>query len=157
METLVSDVKYGWRQIVKNPFFSITVVVVLALGIGANTAIFSVINAVLIKPLPYKDSEQLVMLWQRFPNIGMPKDQNYTSAPEFLDVRRYSSAFSDVAAMQQTGMNIRVADLPEMISGQRVSASFFELLGVPAELGRTFLPEEEQLGRDTVLVLSHGL
>ena len=157
METLVSDVKYGWRQIVKNPFFSITVVVVLALGIGANTAIFSAINAVLIKPLPYKDSEQLVMLWQRFPNIGMPKDQNYTSAPEFLDVRRYSSAFSDVAAMQQTGMNIRVADLPEMISGQRVSASFFELLGVPAELGRTFLPEEEQLGRDTVLVLSHGL
>src|SRR6185503_9268865 len=157
METLVSDVKYGWRQIVKNPFFSITVVVVLALGIGANTAIFSVINAVLIKPLPYKDSEQLVMLWQRFPNIGMPKDQNFTSPPEFLDVRRYSSAFSDVAAMQSTGLSIRVGDTPELIPGQRVSANFFELLGEEAQIGRTFLPEEEQLGRDTVLVLSHGL
>jgi putative ABC transport system permease protein len=157
METLISDIKYGWRLIVKNPFFSLTVVVVLALGIGANTAIFSVINAVLLKPLPYPDSEQLVMLWQRFPGIGLPKDQNFTSPPELVDVRRHSSAFSDVAAMQATGVNIRVGDTPEMISGQRVSASFFKLLGTDAQLGRMFLPEEEQLGRDTVLVLSHGL
>ena len=157
METLISYVKYGWRLIVKNPFFSLTVVVVLALGIGANTAIFSVVNAVLLKPLPYQDSEQLVMLWQRFPGIGLPKDQNFTSPPEFLDVRRYSTAFSDVAAMQATGLSIRVGDTPELIPGQRVSASFFKLLGAEAQLGRTFLPEEEQLGRDTVLVLSHGL
>jgi putative ABC transport system permease protein len=157
VETLISDVKYGWRLIVKNPFFSLTVVVVLGLGIGANAAIFSVINAVLIKPLPYQDSEQLVMLWQRWPGIGMPKDQNYTSAPEFLDVRRYSSAFSDVAAMRSAGLNIRVGDTPELIPSQLVSANFFELLGEEAQLGRTFLPEEEQLGRDTVLVLSHGL
>ena len=157
METLISDIKYGWRLIVKNPFFSMTVVVVLALGIGANTAIFSVVNAVLLKPLPYQDSEQLVMLWQRFPGIGIPKDQNYTSPPEFLDVRRYSTAFSDVAAMQSTGVSIRVGDTPELIPGQRVSANFFKLLGAEAQLGRTFVPEEEQLGRDTVLVLSHGL
>jgi putative ABC transport system permease protein len=157
METLISDIKYGWRLIVKNPFFSLTVVVVLALGIGANTAIFSVINAVLLQPLPYRDSEQLVMLWQRFPGIGLPKDQNFTSPPEFIDVRRHSSAFSDVAAMQSTGVNIRVGDTPEMIPGQRVSANFFKLLGTEAQLGRMFLPEEEQLGRDTVLVLSHGL
>jgi len=157
METLISDIKYGWRLIVKNPFFSMTVVVVLALGIGANTALFSVINAVLLKPLPYQDAEQLVMLWQRFPGIGLPKDQNFTSPPELIDVRRYSSAFSDVAAMQSTGVNIRVGDTPEMIPGQRVSANFFKLLGTEAQLGRMFLPEEEQLGRDTVLVLSHGL
>ena len=157
METLISDLKYGWRLIVKNPFFSMTVVVVLALGIGANTAIFSVVNAVLLKPLPYQGSEQLVMLWQRFPGIGIPKDQNYTSPPEFLDVRRYSTAFSDVAAMQSTGVSIRVGDTPELIPGQRVSANFFKLLGADAQLGRTFVPEEEQLGQDTVLVLSHGL
>ena len=157
METLISDLKYGWRLIVKNPFFSMTVVVVLALGIGANTAIFSVVNAVLLKPLPYQDSEQLVMMWQRFPGIGIPKDQNYTSPPEFLDVRRYATAFSDVAAMQSTGVSIRVGDTPELIPGQRVSANFFKLLGAEARLGRTFVPEEEQLGRDTVLVLSHGL
>src|SRR5688572_2411503 len=110
METLIADVKYGWRLIVKNPFFSLTVVVVLALGIGANTAIFSVINAVLLKPLPYPEPEQLVMLWQRFPGIGLPKDQNWTSPPELVDVRRYSTAFAEVAAMQSTGLSIRVGD-----------------------------------------------
>ena len=157
METLIADVKYGWRLIVKNPFFSITVVVVLALGIGANTAIFSVINAVLLKPLPYPDSEQLVMLWQRFPGIGLPKDQNLTSPPELVDVRNYSSAFSDVAAMQSTSLDIRLAETPERIPGQLVSASFFRLLGTQPQLGRAFVPEEEQLGRDTVVVLSHGL
>src|SRR5687767_10820361 len=129
MEMLIADVKYGWRLIVKNPFFSITVVVVLALGIGANTAIFSVINAVLLKPLPYRDSEQLVMMWQRFPGIGLPKDQNLTSPPELVDVRNYSTAFSDIAAMQSTSLDLRLAETPERIPGQLVSASFFRLLG----------------------------
>ena len=97
METLLSDVKYGLRLIIKNPVFSLVVVVALALGIGANTAIFSVLNAVLLKPLPYADSEHLVMMWQRFTGIGVPKDQNWTSPPEFSDVRRLQSSFSDIA------------------------------------------------------------
>ena len=93
METLLSDIKYGFRLIVRNPVFSLVVVMALALGIGANTAIFSVLNAVLLKPLPYEQSERLVTMWQRFTGIGVPKDQNWTSPPEFSDIRRLHSSF----------------------------------------------------------------
>jgi putative ABC transport system permease protein len=157
METLFSDVKYGLRLIIKNPVFSLVVVIALALGIGANTAIFSVLNAVLLKPLPYGDSEHLVMMWQRFTGIGVPKDQNWTSAPEFSDVRRHQSSFSDIAAIQGTSFSILVGDTPERILGQLVSPSYFKLLGVEAFLGRTFSPDEEQQGKEAVVVMSHGL
>ena len=157
METLLSDVKYGLRLILKNPVFSLVVVVALALGIGANTAIFSVLNAVLLKPLPYTDSEHLVMMWQRFTGIGVPKDQNWTSPPEFSDVRRHQSSFSDMAAIQGTSFSILVGDTPERILGQFVSPSFFKLLGVEPSLGRTFSPDEEQQGKEAVVVMSHGL
>jgi putative ABC transport system permease protein len=157
METLLSDIKYGLRLIIKNPVFSLVVVIALALGIGANTAIFSVLNAVLLKPLPYKDSERLVMMWQRFTGIGVPKDQNWTSPPEFDDVRRYQSAFSDIAAMQGASFTILVGDRPERILGQFVSPGFFKMLGVEAFRGRTFLPEEEHQGKEAVAVVSHGL
>jgi len=157
MEMLFSDVKYGLRLIIKNPVFSLVVVVALALGIGANTAIFSVLNAVLLKPLPYADSERLVMMWQRFTGIGVPKDQNWTSPPEFSDVRRHQSSFSDIAAIQSTSFSILVGDTPERILGQFVSPSFFKLLGAEAFLGRTFSPDEEQQGKEAVVVMSHGL
>ena len=152
METLFSDIRYGLRLIIKNPVFSLVVVVALALGIGANTAIFSVLNAVLLKPLPYADSEHLVMMWQRFTGIGVPKDQNWTSPPEFSDVRRHQSSFSDIAAIQGTSFSILVGDTPERILGQFVSPSFFKLLGVEAVLGRTFSPDEEQQGKEAVVV-----
>ena len=157
METLIADVKYGLRLITKNPVFSLVVVVALALGIGANTAIFSVLNTVLLKPLPYAESEHLVMMWQRFTGIGVPKDQNWTSPPEFSDVRRHQSSFSDIAAIQGTSFSILVGDTPERILGQFVSPSFFKLLGVEAFLGRTFSPDEEQQGKEAVVVMSHGL
>ena len=157
METLLSDIKYGFRLIVRNPVFSLVVVIALALGIGANTAIFSVLNAVLLKPLPYEQSERLVTMWQRFTGIGVPKDQNWTSPPEFSDIRRLQSSFSDIAAMQATSFNILVGDAPERILGQFVSPGFFKLLGVEPVLGRTFSPDEEQQGKEFVVVLSHGL
>jgi putative ABC transport system permease protein len=157
METLLADIKFGLRLIIKNPVFSLVIVIALALGIGANTAIFSVLNAVLLKPLPYEDPERLVMMWQRFTGIGVPKDQNWTSPPEFNDVRRYQSSFSDIAAMQSTSFTILVGDRPERILGQFVSPSFFKLLRVEPFLGRTFSPDEEQQGKDTVVVVSHGL
>ena len=157
MEPLLADIKYGLRLIINNPVFSLVVVIALALGIGANTAIFSVLNAVLLKPLPYENSEHLVMMWQRFTGIGVPKDQNWTSAPEFSDVRRLQNSFSDIAAIQGTSFSILVGDTPERILGQLVSPSFFKLLGVEAFLGRTFLPEEEQQGKEAVVVISHGL
>ena len=157
METVLSDIKYGFRLIIGNPVFSLVVVVALALGIGANTAIFSVLNAVLLKPLPYEHSEQLVTMWQRFTGIGVPKDQNWTSAPEFTDVRRLQSSFSDIAAMQGTSFTMLVGDTPERVLGQFVSPSFFTLLGVEPFLGRTFSPDEEQQGKEFVVVMSHGL
>ena len=157
METLLSDLKHGLRLILKNPVFNLVIIVALALGIGANTAIFSVLNAVLLKPLPYEDSEQLVTMWQRFTGIGVPKDQNWTSAPEFEDVRRYQSSFSDIAAMQSASFTILVGDRPERILGQFVSPSFFKLLHVEPFLGRTFSVDEEQQGKETVVVISHGL
>jgi putative ABC transport system permease protein len=157
MESLLSDIKYGFRLILKNPVFSLVVVVALALGIGANTAIFSVLNAVLLKPLPYEQSERLVMMWQRFTGIGVPKDQNWTSPPEFNDVRRLQSSFSEIAAMQSASFTILVGDRPERILGQFVSPSFFKLLGVEAFLGRTFSAEEEQQGKEAVVVIGHGL
>src|SRR5262245_24772533 len=127
METLLNDIKYGCRLVIKNPLFSIVVVLALALGIGANTAIFSVLNAVLFRPLPYAEPEHLVMVWQRWPGIGLPKDQNLFSVPEFMDMRRYASAFSDIAAMQGASANLRIGETPERIPSQLVSASFFKL------------------------------
>jgi putative ABC transport system permease protein len=157
METLLSDLKYGFRLIIGNPVFSVVVVVALALGIGANTAIFSVLNAVLLKPLPYERPEQLVTMWQRFSGIGVPKDQNWTSAPEFTDVRRLQSSFSDIAAMQSASFTMLVGDTPERVLGQFVTPGFFQLLGVTPALGRTFSAEEEQQGKEFVVVMSHGL
>src|SRR5262245_9838869 len=96
------------------------------------------------------------MVWQRWPGIGLPKDQNLFSVLEFMDMRRYASAFSDIAAMQAASANLRIGDTPERIPGQLVSASFFRLLGVRAHIGRTFLPEDEEPGKDAVAVLSYG-
>src|SRR5687768_14977271 len=129
MDALLADIKFASRLIIRNPVFSLVVVITLALGIGANAAIFSVLNAVLLKPLPYADSERLVMMWQRFTGIGVPKDQNWTSVPEFEDVRRYHSSFSDIAAMQSASFTIRVGEMPERIVGKFVSPAFFRLLG----------------------------
>jgi putative ABC transport system permease protein len=157
MESFLADIKYGFRLILKNPVFSGVVVIALALGIGANTAIFSVLNAVLLKPLPYEHSERLVTMWQRFTGIGVPKDQNWTSPPEFNDVRRIQSSFSEIAAMQSASFTILVGDRPDRILGQFVSPSFFKLLGVEAFLGRTFSAEEEQQGKEAVVVIGHGL
>src|SRR5262249_31762017 len=114
-------------------------------------------NAVLFRPLPYAEPEHLVMVWQRWPGIGLPKDQNLFSVPEFMDMRRYASAFSDIAAMQGASANLRIGETPERIPSQLVSASFFKLLGVRAHLGRTFLPDEEQPDKDAVVILSYAL
>jgi len=157
METLLSDLKYAFRLIVRNPILSIVIVVALAMGIGANTAIFSVLNAVLLKPLPYQDAEQLVMMWQRFTGIGVPKDQNWTSPPEFNDVRRLQNSFSDIAATQASSFAMVVGDRPERVLGQFVSPNFFKLLRVEPFLGRTFTADEEQQGKEAVVVISHGL
>src|SRR5881296_3864156 len=144
MDDFLSDLTHGCRMMLRSPGFTIVVIAALALGIGANTAVFSVVDAVLLKPLPYKNPDHIVSVAGRFTGIGIPDDRNAISPPEFLDLRRFPTAFSDVSAMQATSYNIRVGDIPERISGAVVSASFFRVFGTDAYLGRTFAAEEEQ-------------
>jgi putative ABC transport system permease protein len=156
METLSNDLRYGLRALLKNPIFAIVVILALALGIGANTAVFSVINAVLLQPLPYPQPDHIVSIAGRFTGIGIPDDRNRLSPPEFTDLRRFASAFSDISVVQGSSFNIRIGEVPERIGGAVVSANYFRLMGISPQLGRAFTPEEEQTGRDTVVILGHG-
>ena len=99
MGTIVQDLKYGLRMLAKNPGFTAVAVLTLALGIGANTAIFSVVNGVLLHPLPYSDPDRLVMVWMRFTGIGIPNDRNWVSAPEIRDLKEFNRSFADLAAI----------------------------------------------------------
>ena len=156
MESFLQDCRYALRMLARSPGFTLIAVLALALGIGANSAIFSIVNAVILKPLPYEKPEQLVQLWMRFSNIGIPNDQNWVSAPEFVDLQQNQS-LSHLAAISSDSFNINISGTPERIDSAVVSTSFFPLLGVQAQLGRVFLPEEGQPGRQHVVLLSDGL
>ncbi|HWS54894.1 MAG TPA: ABC transporter permease [Pyrinomonadaceae bacterium] len=155
MGDLSQDLRYGLRVLVKNPGFTAVAVVALALGIGANSAIFSVVNAVLLRPLPYKDPGRLVMVWEDNTSKGYPRD---TPAPaNFVDWRDQSQVFEGVAALAHESFNLTGAGEPERLDGRRVSAGLFPMLGVEPQLGRAFTPEEDQPGGARAVVLSHGL
>jgi putative ABC transport system permease protein len=149
------DVRYGFRLLKKNPGFTAVAVITLALGIGANTAIFSSVNAVLLKPLPYERPERLFLLWERFSRLGL--DRVVVSASEFSDYRDQATGFEQIAAFDYASFNLTGGGEPERIQGAVVSASLFPLLGVKPLLGRTLRPEENNPGQDDVAVLSHGL
>lgn len=156
MESFLQDVRYALRIIRRSPGFSLIAIIALALGIGANCAIFSIVNGVVLKPLPYREPQQLVQLWMRFTGIGIPKDQNWVSAPEFTDLQENAS-LSHIAAIDQESYNININSSPERVEGAQVSTSFFPMLGVQAAVGRVFLPEEGQPGKERVVLLSDGL
>jgi predicted permease len=151
---LRQDLHYGLRTLLKNPGFTIIAVVALALGIGANSAIFSVVNAVLLRPLPFKAPDQLVMVWENATHVGFPK--NTPSPPNFLDWQRQNTVFTGMAAMSERSFNLTGIGEPERLDGRRVSANLFDLLGVPALLGRTFVPDDDRPGAHVVL-LSYSL
>jgi putative ABC transport system permease protein len=160
METLVQDTRYGLRNLRRNPGFTVVAILTLALGIGANTTIFSVINDTLLKPLPFPHSDRLVLVWETF-GKG-PDNLNIVSAPNFWDFQRQAHSFESMAIFDSAGRgyNLSVSgdkQNAEQVSGLRVSAGFFSVLGVKPLLGRTFLPEEETLGKDQEVVLSYGL
>jgi predicted permease len=157
MGDLWQDIRYAVRMLGKNPGFAAVAVLTLALGIGANTVVFSVVNAVLLRPLPYAQSDHLVKVWGNFAGIGLPNNLNWISAPEFKDLESQNKSFSHVAALSTTGFNLNLGGRPQRVEGSVVSPSLFPLLGVQAASGRTFLPEESQPGRDRVVVLSYGL
>jgi putative ABC transport system permease protein len=153
MQTLFQDLRYAGRMLVKTPGFTAIAILTLALGIGANSAIFSVVNAVLLRPLMYKDSEKLVRLYEGLPQGGTGS----VSVPNLKDWREQNTAFSQIAAYQYGNFNLSVQDQPERIVGANVSSEFFDVLGAPAQLGRTFQKGEDQPGGNRVVVLSDGL
>jgi predicted permease len=157
MRVLIQDLRFALRQLGKRPGFTAVVVLTMALGIGANAAIFSVLDAVLLRPLPYTQPEQLIKVWTRFTGIGMPNDQNWVSAPEFRDLQQLNRSFTDLAAIDSGSFNLGVKGSPQRVVGAAVSPSLFAMLGAQPLIGRTFLAEEAQPGRDHEVVLSYGL
>jgi len=155
MQTIWQDLRYGLRMLAKKPGFTAVAVFTLALGIGANSAIFSVLNAVLWERPPYKDPERLVIVWETIPKTGLTEN---TPAPfNYYAWREQSRVFENLAAWQILLENLTGAGEPEQIPGQSVSASFFPLLGVEPMLGRSFLEEEDRSGDRRVVMLSHSL
>ena len=156
MQTLWQDIRYALRMLRKSPGFTAVAVLTLALGIGANTAIFSVVNTVLLRPLPFKNSSQLVNLWSRstlfdFPDLG-------SSLPDIADVRQQNTVFSHIAAYHWVSeMALTGNGNPQQVVGAQVSAEFFPLLGLHPLFGRLFLPSELKAGQDRVVILSYSL
>ncbi|MFY9607442.1 MAG: ABC transporter permease [Blastocatellia bacterium] len=155
MENLLHDIRYSIRLLHKRPGFTAVATMTLALGIGANTAIFSVVNAVLLRPLPFKDPERLVRIWGKFEKEGIPK--NWISEPELIDLQQMSESFEDIAAFQASGVNLTGNQEPVRVNAASVNASLFPVLGIDAKLGRTFSQDEDQPGRNKVALLSHAL
>jgi putative ABC transport system permease protein len=153
MNTLWQDLRFAIRTFVKQPGFAMVAIITLALGIGANSAIFSVINGVLLKPLPFKQPENVVKLWESMAN-GF---QGSVSAPNLKDWREQNTVFTRIAAYQFQNFGLESKDAPERVRAATVSAEFFDVLGVPPQLGRTIAEGEDQEGKHRVAVLSDQL
>jgi putative ABC transport system permease protein len=155
MATLWQDLRYGARMLLRNPGFALVAVVTLALGIGANTAIFSVVNAVLLRPLPYGDPEQLVRIGGA--NLRIGKEMGSFSPQDFYDWKERNTVFESIAAYDGWSPSLTGVGDPEKIEAGRVSASFFSILRAQPARGRAFLPGEDERGNHLVVVLSHRL
>jgi predicted permease len=151
------DMRYGARMLLKNPGFTLAAILTLALGIGANTTIFSVINSLLLKPIPLPEPDRLGLVWEV--QSKNPSNWNLVSAPNYLDWQRQNDVFAGMAIFDSggKGYDLSGGGEPERVSGVRVSTNFFDVLGVKPQLGRTFLPEEETPGKHQVVVLSDGI
>src|SRR5215204_1897227 len=153
-ETLMQDIRYGVRMLAKHKAFTSVAVVTLALGIGANTAIFSVVNELLLRPLPYRDAEQIVMLWEVTPE---GRHQNTTSRANFRRWREQNTSYESIAAFSDQRFNLTGDSEPEELSVQLATPEIFSVLGVDPLLGRTFLPEDAAADKSPIAVLSYGL
>jgi hypothetical protein len=153
VETLWHDVRFSARMMRKSPGFTTVVVITLALGIGANTAIFSVINSVLLRPLPYRESSRLIVLNETTPKVGDVS----VSYQNFLDWRTASHTFSQMVAVASVDFNLAGVTQPENISGDAVSPNFLSMMGVRPILGRDFDASEEKAGTAPVVLLSYAL
>jgi putative ABC transport system permease protein len=156
MSGLLQDVRYSLRQLRKSPGFTAVAVITLALGIGANTAIFSVVNGVLLRPLPFASPERLVRVWHVPPAKSFPGMPTFAvSAANYLDWQRQNHVFGEMAIYSFRGFTLTGTDKPEQVDACAASSAFFSTLGVQPVIGRTFSPQEDQPGSSNVVVLSH--
>ena len=157
MDTLIQDIRYAFRMLARTPGFTAIAVLALALGIGVNTVIFSVVNAVVLRPLPYPQPGQLVTVFHSYPKLNLPRAS--VSPYGYLYYHDHLSSFESLAAFTdfRTPQNLTGKGDPERVNTIMVSAHFFRALGVSPRLGRTFLPEEDQPGKNREVVLSYGL
>ncbi|HEU5459652.1 MAG TPA: ABC transporter permease, partial [Pyrinomonadaceae bacterium] len=151
IEELLQDMRYSMRILRRQPGFTLTVVSTLALGIGANTAIFSVVNAVLLRELPLKNPEEVMWVW----STRTDRDKAPFTLPDFLDYRDQNGTLEQIAAFCNVGLNLSGSEKTERLQAMRVSANLFELLGVDASAGRLFVPEDDEPARRQVVVLAY--
>ena len=154
MQTLMQDLRYAARMLRRNWALTLVIVASLAIGIGANTAVFSVVNALLLKPLPYPDPDRLVILWLRSPGINIPQD--WPSPGQYIDVRTENRSFEEMSISQGTTGTLVGLEQPERVEALRTSSSLFHLLGAQPLYGRLLLPEDDVPGKAPVVVLSHA-
>jgi putative ABC transport system permease protein len=157
MNTLVQDLRYAIRMLAKKPGFTFVAVITLALGIGASTAIFSVVNALLLRQLPYNNADRIVMLWDRNDKLKFGIDNLPVSAYHFLNWREMSQSFDEMSLLSSEGFTLTGAGEPERVSCTRVSGNFFKLMGVDPIAGRTINDDDDHSGAGKVVVVSYGL
>ena len=153
METFLQDLKFGTRTLLRNPGFAAVAVITLALGVGANAAIFSVVNAVLLRPLPWSDPDRAIMIWSRWTAF----DKTWVSDGEVNDYRRRASTLAEVAAWDDTQVNLTGEGDPERVPAGNVTANLFSALGVAPQYGRTFTAAEDVPNGPRLVALGHGL
>ncbi|MBI1761440.1 MAG: ABC transporter permease [Acidobacteria bacterium] len=154
METLFHDLSHALRRLTQNPGFTAVALLSLALGIGANSALFSVANALLLRPLPFKDADRVAILWNRSPGLNV--EQDWFSLGQYLDIKLENRSFEAVAVARDSSFNLTGQGQPEYVEGARVSSSLFPLLGAQPVLGRVLTPSEDEKGAAPVVLLSYG-
>ena len=157
MESLFKDIRYGFRSLWKRPGFTAIAVITLALGIGANTAIFSVVNATLLRPLPFRDPERVVMIWGFLPKMAQTADKLPSSSGNFVSLHNQNHTLEQLAAFRSWSWQLTGGSEPELLQGARVSADFFSAIGVAPMMGRTFTPDEDLPNRAPVAIIGYGV
>ena len=152
LETLLQDVRFGFRLLKRNPGYASVAILAVALGIGANTAIYSIVYATLLAPMPHPHPEQLVMVWSKIQG-----DRNVVAAGDYLDWKRENNVFQALGAWSEESLNLGTASRPERVQAAMVTPGFSSMMGDPLLLGRDFLPEEGEVGKDHVAVLTYRL
>src|SRR5579863_291478 len=151
---MLSDIRYALRGLRRSPMFALVAILSLAIGIGANSAIFSVVNALLLRPLPYPDPDRLAALWLRSPGINIPQD--WPSPGQYIDIQTQNHSFEEMSISHGSTGTLLGTDQPERVEVLQTSSTLFHLLGAKPLYGRLLLPEDDNPGKAAVVVLSYG-